>query len=131
MDVVVDASVLIAIVAEEPQKSALVAATREARLLAPQSVHWEVGNAFSAMLKRKRVTLAQCETALAAYQKIVIMYLDVDLKESLRWADRLGLYAYDAYVLSCAAKQGVLLLTLDRGLIAAARRAGVRILEIV
>ena len=50
--VVVDASVLIAVASNEPIKADLVQLTQNVDLIAPSSVHWEIGNAFSAMLKR-------------------------------------------------------------------------------
>ena len=40
MEVVVDTSVLIAAIANEPEKEALIELTRGAGLIAPQSVHW-------------------------------------------------------------------------------------------
>ena len=57
MKYVVDASVIIAVIANEPEKERLVEITQGADLLAPASVHWEIGNAFSAMIKRGRVSL--------------------------------------------------------------------------
>ena len=82
MRIIVDTSALIAVVANEPSKPALVDATRGASLLAPSSVHWEIGNAFSAMLKRKRVRLTQVRKALSAYAEIPIRFVDVDLAEA-------------------------------------------------
>ena len=64
MDIVVDTCVIIAVIANEPQKDALVELTRGTDLIAPHSVHWEISNAFSAMLKRKRITLEQALRAI-------------------------------------------------------------------
>ena len=41
-----------------------------------------------------------------------------------------GLYAYDAYVLTCALAQRAPVLTLDRGLVHAAISAGVEVMEV-
>jgi uncharacterized protein with PIN domain len=51
MRITVETSALIAVVANEPSKPALVEATRGASLLAPALVHWEIGSALSAMLR--------------------------------------------------------------------------------
>jgi predicted nucleic acid-binding protein len=59
MDIVVDASVIIAIAANERDKARLIELTSEGELLAPSCVHWEIGNTFSAMLRRGRMTLHQ------------------------------------------------------------------------
>ena len=130
MDLIIDTSAIIAVIANEPEKSALVAHTSGASLLAPQSVHWEVGNAFSAMIKRRRVSLEQARIAVGIYQTIPIRLLDVDLSHALTIAAEFDLYAYDAYLIACALRQRCALLTLDRGLIHAANQANVATVEV-
>ncbi len=67
MNLVVDTSVIIAVIANEPEKASLVTQTQGADLFAPRPIHWEIGNAFSAMLKRRRVTVEQAKaTSLRA-----------------------------------------------------------------
>ncbi len=128
-NIVIDTSVIIAVIAHEPEKPALIALTSGTNLLTPASVPWEIGNAFSAMLKRKRITITQAQQALEAYQQISIRFIDVELSEALLLADQLGIYAYDAYILRCALKLRCPVLTLDQGLSEAAKRADVKILE--
>jgi predicted nucleic acid-binding protein len=130
MEIVVDASVLIAVIANEPDKQKLIDITREAELIAPLSVHWEIGNAFSAMLKRKRVTLEQAVEALETYLQIPVRFVDVELVDSVAIADELNLYAYDAYLLRCALKYRSPLLTLDGKLILAAKNKKIPVLEV-
>src|SRR5438067_947957 len=105
MVVVIDTSALVAVLASEPERPAIVSATADAELVAPGSVHWEVGNAMSAMLKRGRATSSQVQRALAAYAAIPIRFVEVDLALALEIAAEHGLYAYDAYVLTCALTQ--------------------------
>ncbi len=130
MTIIIDTSALIAVVANEPSKPALVEATRGASLLTPTSVHWEIGNAFSAMLKRKRVRLTQVHKALNAYAEIPIRFVDVDLADALEIAAELKIYAYDAYVLECARIHRSPVLTLDAGLMRAAEKIGLDVLEV-
>lgn len=99
---VIDASVIIAVIANEPERDAVLAQTRRANLIAPASVHWEISNAFSAMLRRNRTTLAAVEQALDLYADIPIRYVDIELRAALRLANELRIYAYDAYLLACA-----------------------------
>jgi predicted nucleic acid-binding protein len=129
MEIVVDASVLIAVIANEPDKQKLIDITREAELIAPLSVHWEIGNAFSAMLKRQRVTLEQAVEALETYLQIPVRFVEVELIDSLAIADELNLYACDAYLLRCAAKYRSPLLTLDKKLILSAKSKKIPVLE--
>lgn len=128
--IVIDASALIAVIANEPVKHALAQLTQDAGLIAPHSVHWEVGSAFSAMLKRQRTTLAQATQAIAVYQKIPIRFVEVELAEALQLAHDLNLYAYDAYLLRCAVKYNAPLLSLDQGLICAAQALNAPIIEV-
>jgi predicted nucleic acid-binding protein len=130
MDLIVDTSVLIAVATNEPEKTALVEHTVGSTLLAPASVHWEIGNAFSAMLKRRRITLEKARTALAAVETVPIGWLDVPLAQALELAARLEIYAYDAYVIAAALNQSCALLTLDRGMVRSAKTAGVNVLEV-
>jgi predicted nucleic acid-binding protein len=130
VELVVDTSVLIAVLTGEPTRDQLIARTQGAELLAPGSVHWEVGNAFSALLKRRRLKLPDVQTALTAYGHIPIRFVEVDLASALELADRFGLYAYDAYLMACARRQRAPLLTLDARLGRAAQQAGVDVLEI-
>jgi len=130
MDIVVDTSVIIAVIVNEPQREVLIRRTRGANLLAPPSVHWEIGNAFSAMLKRKRVALVEALGALEVYRQIPIRYAEVELSEALKVAGEVGIYAYDAYLIRCAQKYGALLMTLDKGLEKVAKRMGVEVMEV-
>lgn len=130
MNVVVDTSALIAVVVGEPNRVALIDATAGAELVAPTSVHWEMGNALSALLKRNRVSLAQAQSALTAYGSIPIRFIDVDLSVSIELAATHTLYAYDAYLLACALTQRAPLLTLDIALQRAARDAGIELVEV-
>jgi predicted nucleic acid-binding protein len=130
MEIVVDASVLIAVITNEDEKEKLVAMTNEATLIAPLSVHWEIGNAFSSLIKRKRVTIDEALQAIEIYLQIPVRFVEVELTESLELADELGLYAYDAYLLRSAEKYRFPLLTLDARLIRAAKERKIQVLEV-
>jgi predicted nucleic acid-binding protein len=127
---VIDTSALIAVLTGESSRDLIIARTQGTELLAPGSVHWETGNALSALLKRRRLKLAEAQAALAAYRQIPVRLVEIELDAALELADRLGLYAYDAYLLACARRHGAPLLTLDPRLGRVAQEAGVRLLEI-
>ena len=130
MEIVVDASVLIAVIVNETEKEQLVAVTQDAELIAPMSVHWEIGNAFSSLLKRGRVTIEQALQAIDMYLEIPVRFVEVELANSLELAGALGIYAYDAYLLRCAEKYRLPLLTLDKQLIQATKNRGISVLEV-
>lgn len=130
MDIVLDTSAAIAVLLNEPSKPALIKRTEDAELLAPISLPIEIGNAFSAMFKRGRLTPEQAELAFTAYRQIPVQLVDVDMEASLDLASSLNIYAYDAYMLECAQRYRASLLTLDAGLRAAAERIDVMTLEV-
>jgi predicted nucleic acid-binding protein len=130
MNIVVDTSVLIAVLVGEQEKQKLVSLTRGMDLLAPASVHWEIGNALAAMLKRNRIADDQIQLVLDAYDQIPIRFTDVDLKTSMQIAMENDLYAYDAYIIACAQENHCSLISLDKALCKAALNARVSILEV-
>ena len=130
MILVVDTSVIIAVLVNEPERSRIIRLTSGADLIAPGSVRWEVGNALSAMLKRKRITPEQVITTLAAYEQIPIRLVDTDLSAALEIATDYDLYAYDAYVIACAVANRCGLMSLDKGLLQAAKKAKVKTVEV-
>jgi predicted nucleic acid-binding protein len=130
MEIVIDTSALLAVLGEQPEKAELIRLTRGAALVAPASVHWEVGNALSAMFKRKSIGLDATLELLDAYAAIPIRLIDVALKQAVELSARLNVYAYDAYVIACAVNQRAPVLTLDGGLIEPARDLKLDVLEV-
>lgn len=129
-DFVVDASVIIAVIANGPEKDQLIQLTKGADLLAPASIHWEIGNAFSAMIKRDRITINQALNALEVYHQIPIRYTEVELEETLPIVAEHRIYAYDAYLIRCAIKYNSVLITLDRKLARVAQEMNVKAVEV-
>ena len=130
MKLVVDTSVLVAVLVSEPERENLVELTRNADLIAPGSVHWEIGNALAAMMKRKRIKLDQVNAVLKAYRQIPIRFREVDLQSTMEIAADHDLYACDAYIIACARENRCAMITLDRRLAQAARIAHVSVVEV-
>jgi len=128
-DLVADTSTVIAVIANEPEKPLLIAKSQGYDLIAPRSLYWEIGNAFSAMIKRGRITLEQATAAIEIYEQIPIKLVNVDLKQALEIVDKHKVYAYDAYMIACALDRNCPLLTLDGGLAYAAKAAGIEVWE--
>ena len=128
MSCIIDTSAIVAVLLSEPERAALIRATKGAELVAPASVHWEIGNALSAALKRRRLTLSQAQHALTAYAAIAIRFVEVDVALSVDLAAEHGIYAYDAYLLICALQHRAPLLTLDAALSRTATAIGIDLL---
>lgn len=130
MQITVDTSVVMAVLLREPSRGALVDQTRDAELLAPPTLPWEVGNALSALLRRGRLEWAEAAAALAGLGAIPLRLPEVDLEDAVALANRFGIYAYDAYVVACARRYRTPLLSLDQAQNAVAREAGVTVMEV-
>jgi predicted nucleic acid-binding protein len=130
LDIVIDTSALIAVIVGEPERNRIVELTAGNTLIGPGSIPWEVANAFSAMLKRNRLTIDEAHKGLAIFEGIPLRYAKSELMHIVKLAHQTNLYAYDACFLDCAIRHNAPLLTLDRRLITAARNLNVVLLEV-
>ena len=130
MEIVIDTSALLAVVAMEPERAELIRLTKGATLVAPSSVHWEIGNALSAMFKRRTIELDDALRALNGYAVVPIRLVDPSLREAVQLCQELNIYAYDAYVIACAINQRAPILSLDNVLKERARSIKLDVLEV-
>jgi predicted nucleic acid-binding protein len=130
MDIVIDTSALLAVIVAEPERDKIVKLTSGHTLVGPGSIPWEIGNAFSAMLKQKRLGLVEAQQGLKIFNSIPLRLVRVDLNNAISIAYETKTYAYDAYFLDCAVRHAVPLLTLDRALERAALKLGVKLMEV-
>ncbi len=130
MEVVVDTSVILSVLLQEPERGRVIEITRGTDLIAPSSLHWEIGNALSAMFKRRRISFRQASAVIQAYRRIPLQLVEVDLVNALEIAADLKIYAYDAYMLECARAHKAPLLTLDGALMECAQKRKLQVLEI-
>ncbi len=130
MRVIVDTSVLLAVVLNEPEKSGLVAMTKGIRLAAPAVMPYEIGNALSALVKRHRLTGKQALEAWHLTQAIAVELLDIPVADALSLAISNNIYAYDAYFLHTAHAYQCPILTLDRNMSRLASKLNLRVLEV-
>ena len=121
MEIVIDTSALISVIVGEPERKRIIEVTTGNTLIAPGSIQWEIGNAFSAMFKQKRLTLIEAEKGISIFKGIPIRYIDPDFIKALKISKQANIYAYDAYFLECAIRYKAPLLTLDRKLMASAQ----------
>jgi predicted nucleic acid-binding protein len=130
MKIIVDTSIIIAVILNEKKKSAIIKLTKGANLFAPASLHWEIGNAFSAMFKRGRLKFGNAIKALGYYREIPIRFTELDLESVLEIANRHKIYAYDAYFVAAAKELHTPLLSLDTTLLEVAKKEGQKIIEV-
>ncbi|MCP4405460.1 MAG: type II toxin-antitoxin system VapC family toxin [bacterium] len=61
---------------------------------------------------------------------IIITFVDVELDKSLELAHQLNIYAYDAYLIQCALKYQIPLISLDRNLRRYAKQKNITVMEV-
>ena len=130
MPLVIDTSVLIAVILNEATKPQIIEITKGQELIAPDSLQWEMGNAFSAMFKRNRISLEQAIEGFRIFQKIPLRYPATDFRHALQVCFEKSIYAYDAYFLSLAKKQKCPFITLDESLQKKASELGIKTIEV-
>ncbi|MCD6271656.1 MAG: type II toxin-antitoxin system VapC family toxin [Deltaproteobacteria bacterium] len=130
MDIVIDTSALIAVIVGEPERNKIVEFTTGNTLIGPGSISWEIGNAFSAMFKQNRLTLDEAQKGLVIFNSIPLRYIKPDFVNALKISKQANIYAYDAYLLDCAIRHKVPLLTLNRKLKKAALNLNVKTMEV-
>ena len=130
MKLIADTSVIIAVITSEHTKSQLLELTSGYELYAPASIHWEIGNAISAMYKRKSISNQDGNFILSEYSKIPISTVGINIAEALRIAYSFNMYAYDAYMIQCAIEQKAELITLDKKLVEISKKMNIETIEV-
>lgn len=130
MEVVVDTSVVVAVMLNEAVKPILIERVAGMELVAPSSLHWEIGNALASLSKRGRMDFKECVQAFEAYEEAALRFVDVALEGALEIAYQHSIYAYDAYVIACATEWELPLLTLDANQAKVARSLGIVVMEV-
>jgi len=130
MDIVIDTSTLIAVIVGEPERKKIIEITKGNTLIGPGSIPWEIGNAFSAMFKRNRLTIEEAQKGLLIFNGIPLRYIEPDFVKVLHLSKQTEMYAYDAYFLDCAIRHKAPLLTLDKKLIVSAQHLNVETMEV-
>jgi predicted nucleic acid-binding protein len=129
--IVVDTSVVLATLLNEPEKHRLETLTTGVQLVAPGSLPWEVGNALSASFKKKRIMDVKLAYAVVKeFDDIPIHLIHISLKDAMDLCFKRGIYAYDAYMIICARQTRAPLLTLDRRLAMIAEEENIKVLEV-
>jgi len=129
MRVLADTNVFLAVALNEPEKLWLLQLTQGVELVAPVVLPYELGNALSALVKRKRLTAGEANEAWRVIERIPVELMDVDVQASLQLATQQGIYSYDAYFLHTAMRFKCPLLTLDRTMARVAASLKIRSVE--
>ena len=129
MKIVADTNTFLAVALDEPEKAWLIEVTEGLDLVAPAVLPYEIGNALSALARRKVLTKAQLAAAWDAATAVPVELASIDVRAALLLAGHFHIYAYDAYFLQCALETKSPLLTLDRGMKHVAKLLDITLVE--
>jgi predicted nucleic acid-binding protein len=113
MDILLDASAIMAVILNEPNKDVVIKLTKGATLLSPEMISYEIGNALISLYKRHKLQEKDVIDAYHNFMKIPIRTLDVDIERALKISCKYNIYAYDAYYLETAKRMKLPLITFD------------------
>jgi predicted nucleic acid-binding protein len=135
---VLDASVALAwVVDRNPDPYAALVQQRiraGQRALVPALWQLEITNVLAAVQRRGVLSAGEVEEGLRYFEGFLAAQAEIisafpGMREILRLARELGLTSYDALYVDLARREGSPLATLDKGLRAAAAKAGVALLK--
>ncbi len=129
MKIVSDTNIFLAVIFNEPEKDNIIQLTSGNEAIAPEILPYEVGNALSAMIKRKQITQKDALNAQKSLNDIPVRLMSIDISLALKLAIDFNIYAYDAYFLQCAINQSCPILTLDKSMNKVAKELNIQILE--
>jgi predicted nucleic acid-binding protein len=113
MNILIDASIIISIVIDEPEKKTAIKLSKDCTLLSLAVMPYEIGNALSRLKKRRILDNEGVIAAHNTYKTIPLKLVEVDIEKALRIACKYNIYAYDAYYLEAATRLKLPLLTFD------------------
>jgi len=130
MKIIADTNTFLAVTLYEPERDEIIRLTLDHEIVAPDVLPFEIGNALSAMLKRKRISPNELIDIWDATQKIPVDLRNIDIRKALEIASQFNIYAYDAYFLTCALSLHCPLISLDRRMNEVAKVLGIPIMEV-
>ena len=129
MNIVADTNIFLAVVLNEPEKERIIQLTTDRLIIAPEILPYEIGNALTAMVKRKQITEIEAVSVFAIANQIPVRLAQVDIPQALKLALDFNIYAYDAYFLHCAKSSSCPLITLDNRMKQVAIKLNIEVLE--
>ena len=123
-----DACAIMAVIIKEPERDLIIQLTKNAVMVSPDMVSYEIANALTKMMKKKVIEKEQMINAFNYFRQIPIKRVEIDIKKALQIAWKYKIYAYDACYLEAAKRLILPLLTFDNNMIRIAKELGINIL---
>ena len=129
MKIIADTNVFLAVALNEPEKEDIIKLTAGSDIISPEILPYEIGNALSAIVKRKKITKVEALLVQSKANLIPVRLVNVDILQALELALNFNIYAYDAYFLQSAKTLSHPLITLDKRMKQVANEMNLELLE--
>jgi predicted nucleic acid-binding protein len=86
MKIIADTNIFLTVVLNEPKKQRIIELGLDCEIIAPELLPYEMGNALSAMLKRRQLSAQEVVLAYEKAQKIPVTLVEVNIKAALELA---------------------------------------------
>ena len=129
MELVSDASVFLAVALNELDRNWVIERTSGCKIVAPEVLPYEIGNALITSWKRGRINEREILKAFDLSQRISVRLVPVRVHDALKMASQFNIYAYDAYYLQCCIENKISLISLDERMCHVAGDLGIKVLE--
>jgi len=128
MEILIDACVIMAVIVKEPERDLVIQLTKDAVMVSPGMVSYEIANALTKMIKKKVIGKESMVNAFGYFKKIPLKTIETDIEKALEIACDFNIYAYDACYLEAAKRLNIPLFTFDDNMKKVAKELGIKII---
>jgi predicted nucleic acid-binding protein len=128
MEIIVDASAIMTVIVKEPERDLVIQLTKDAVIISPDMVNYEIANGLTKMMKKKIIEKERMINAYKYFKRIPIKTIEIDIEKTLEIAWSYKIYAYDACYLESAVRLNLPLLTFDGNMTRIGKEIGISIL---
>jgi predicted nucleic acid-binding protein len=129
MEILLDASAIMAVIADEAESEIVINCTKDAIIVSPNVVSFEIANGLTKMMKKKVIdTKEKMINLIKNFKRIPIKTVEANIEKSLEIAWDYKIYAYDAFFLEIAKRLNLPLLTFDGDMRKIGKSMGINVL---
>jgi predicted nucleic acid-binding protein len=117
-----------AVIVKEPERDLVIQLTKDAVIISPDMVSYEIANGLTKMMKKKIIEKERLLNAFQYFKKIPIRTIEIDIETAIEIAWNYKIYAYGACYLEAAVRLNLPLLTFDGNMIRVGKELGINII---
>ena len=117
MEMVLDASAIMAVITNEPEREFVIKSTRNAVIVVPSIISFEISNGLTRLMRKNIIdSKEKMINLIRNFKKMPLKVEEIDIEKALEIAWDYKIYAYDACYLETAKRLNLTLLTFDENM---------------